>query len=307
LDLQVQKETTMAHTEVIGAAESPPLPSVRKITPADLRDALARGLDDFRAMPTTNVIFLGLIYPIVGLILARLTFGYDVVPLLFPIAAGFALIGPLAAVWLYELSRRREQGLDVAWHHAFDVLHARSLPAIAALGLLLMAIFVVWVAVAQAIYVANFGYAPPESFTSFLSRVFTTREGWTLIVVGNAVGFVFALLVLTISVVSFPLLLDRNVGALMAVVTSVKAVASNPGTMAMWGLIVAVALVAGSIPLFLGLAIVVPVLGHATWHLYRKTVEADQTPPQEFRPAREHHRSAADFPASLFPARGDQP
>lgn len=297
----------MAPIDVVGAAESPPLPRVRKITPADLRDALARGLDDFWAMPTTNVIFLSLIYPVIGVILARLTFGYDVIPLLFPIAAGFALLGPLAAVWLYELSRRREQGLDVAWHHAFDVVHARSLPAIALLGLLLMAIFILWVAVAQAIYVANFGYAPPESFTSFLRRVFTTREGWTLIIVGNAVGFLFALLVLTISVVSFPLLLDRNVGASTAVLTSVKAVASNPSTMAVWGLIVAAALVAGSIPVFLGLAIVVPVLGHATWHLYRKTVEADAAPPQEFRPPRDHHRSAADFPVSLFPARGDQP
>jgi uncharacterized membrane protein len=292
----------MAYHNVAAADENPALPKVRKIATSDLIDALARGFDDFRAMPTTNVIFLSLIYPVVGLILARMTFGYDVVPLLFPLAAGFALLGPLAAIWMYELSRRREQGLDISWRHAFDVFRARSFGAIAALGCLLMVTFLVWVAIAHAIYVANFGYAAPTSLTQFLRDVFTTRAGWTLIIVGNGVGFLFAVAVLAISVVSFPLLLDRNVGPVAAATTSVSAVVTNPVPMALWGLIVAVALVVGSIPFLLGLAVVMPVLGHATWHLYRKVVEADHSPPQEYRPPGTQHRYAAEFPASLFPS-----
>ena len=246
-------------------------PTVRKIGPADLRAALRAGFDDFWAMPT-HVVFLGLIYPIVGLLLARLVFGYDVLPLLFPLAAGFALVGPFAALGLYELSRRREAGLDTAWKHAFDVVRSPSFPAIVALGGLLVLIFLVWIAAANAIYVATFGYAPAASMPDFLDRVFNTPEGWRLIVVGNGVGFLFAVLALTISVVSFPLLLDRPVSPAVAILTSVRAVLRNPLTMALWGLIVAVGLVVGSIPVFFGLAIVVPVLGHSTWHLYRRVV-----------------------------------
>jgi uncharacterized membrane protein len=246
-------------------------PEVRKIGAADIGYALRRGFADFSAMPT-HVVFLGLIYPIVGLILGRLVFGYDVLPLLFPLMAGFALVGPFAALGLYELSRRREKGLDTSWRHAFDVFRSPSFGAIAALGVLLLIIFFVWIAVANAVYVASFGYSPAASIPDFLRQIFTTPEGWALILIGNGVGFLFALLVLVISVVSFPLLLDRNVGAHVAILTSVRAVSTNPGPMALWGLIVAGLLVAGSIPFFIGLAIVVPVLGHATWHLYRRVV-----------------------------------
>jgi uncharacterized membrane protein len=296
----------MAQTYALLGELPSELPEVRRITTADLTDALSRGIDDFRAMPTTNVIFLGLLYPVVGLLIARATFGYDLMPLLYPLAAGFTLIGPFAAIWLYELSRRREQGRDVSWRHAFDVLHSPSLPAIIALGALLMAIFVIWIAVAHSIYVASFGYAPPESASAFLREVFTTRAGWGLIIVGNGVGFLFALLVLAISVISFPLLLDRKVGMTVAVLTSVRAVLRNPVPMAQWGLIVTAGLALGSLPLFFGLAVVVPVLGHATWHLYRKIVAADRIPAAEPHPPIKAPRSAADFPAALFPAPGER-
>jgi len=214
----------MAHQHVLMGAESSYVrPTVHRIGLRDLKDALARGLADFSAMPT-HAVFLCLIYPIVGLLLARLTLGYEVLPLLFPLAAGFTLLGPFAAIGLYELSRRREQGLDVSWQDAFDVLRSPSRGAIAALGLLLLAIFLIWIAVAQAIYIANFGYEPAASIPDFLHQVFTTPAGSMLIIVGNLVGFLFALLVLTISVVSFPLLLDRDVGAVEAVLTSVRVV-----------------------------------------------------------------------------------
>jgi uncharacterized membrane protein len=247
-------------------------PVVRKIGFSDLFDALKRGAADFWAMPT-HLVFLSAIYPIVGLVLARLAFGYDVLPLLFPLTAGFALIGPFAALGLYELSRRREKGLDTSWKHAFSVFRSPSFPAIAALGLLLLLIFFVWIAAANATYIAAFGYVPAASVPDFIDQVFNTSAGWMLIVVGNGVGFLFALLVLAISVVSFPLLLDRNVSPIVAILTSVRAVAANPVEMATWGLIVAVLLIVGSLPLLIGLAIVMPILGHATWHLYRKVVE----------------------------------
>jgi len=248
-----------------------PLPAVRRIRAADLRDVLARGFGDFGAN-RTDVIFLCVFYPLVGLVLQRLAAGYEMLPLLFPLASGFALVGPVAAVGLYEMSRRREQGDNVGWTDAFGVVRSPSFGAIVLLGLLLTAIFVLWLLVAEAIYLVTLGPEPPASIAVFLRDVFTTGAGWVLIGVGGGVGFLFALLVLAISVVSFPLLLDRDVGLEAAVWTSVRAVVANPGPMAIWGLTVAGGLVIGSIPLFVGLVIVLPVLGHSTWHLYRKVM-----------------------------------
>lgn len=259
---------------VRGAEAGPdsPLPAIRRIEAADLRDVLARGAADFGAC-RTDVLFLCLLYPIVGLIIARFALHHDLLPLLFPVAAGFTLLGPVAAVGLYEMSRRREQGLKATWADAFATLRSPSFGAILVLGLVLLAIFLLWLVAAKAIYWATLGPEPPTSIPAFASEVFATGAGWAMIVVGMGVGFVFAVVVLSISVVSFPLLLDRDVGLRRAVSTSVHAVAANPIPMAVWGLIVAGGLVIGSIPVFLGLIVILPVLGHATWHLYRKLVQ----------------------------------
>ena len=291
----------MAYSNIlVGAGTRPAQPVIRRIGIADLQEALAKGIDDFYAMPT-HAMFLCVIYPIVGLFLARLAFGYSILPLLYPLASGFALVGPVAALGLYELSRRREAGLPTSAVRAFDVLGSSSIGAITALALLLLTIFVIWVALANAIYIATFGYATPTSIENFVNEVLTTRAGWMLILVGNLVGLLFAILVLSISVVSFPLLLDRDVGAAVALLTSIRVVARNPFTMMLWGLIVAALLVVGSLPLFLGLTIIVPILGHATWHLYRRVVEPQAAPPPTHDEGQRERRYAADFPSVLFP------
>jgi uncharacterized membrane protein len=251
-------------------------PTVRRITTADLGDALRLGFADFWARPS-HYVFLCLIYPIVGLILTRWSTGGNAIHLIYPLMSGFALLGPLAAIGLYEISRRRELGLDSAWRHAFDVRHSPALPSIMVIGAMLVALFLVWLFTAQSIYTSLFGDQPPASIGGFLREVLTTSRGWTLIIAGNAVGFVFAVIVLSTTVIAFPLLLDRDVGVVAAIETSVRAVMTNPLQMAAWGLIVAVLLVIGSIPLFAGLAVVMPVLGHATWHLYRKVIEPERS------------------------------
>jgi len=256
---------------MIGADETLARPAIRRIGVADVTDALRRGFDDFWEKPS-HYVFLCLIYPIAGIVIGTWASGYNALPLVFPLISGFALLGPLAAIGLYEISRRREQGLDSSWHHAFDVRNSPALPSILLIGFMLLVLFVVWLLIAQALYVRIFGPVPPQSLSGFLHTVLTTEKGWTLIVAGNAIGFVFAAIVLLTTVVAFPLLLDRDVGAVAAVEASARAVAANPVPLAVWGLIVAGLLVIGSLPLFAGLAIVVPVLGHATWHLYRKLI-----------------------------------
>ncbi len=246
-------------------------PTIRRIQVADLRDVLAKGLDDFGAC-RSDVVFIGLLYPIIGIVLVYATFQYDMIPLLFPLASGFALIGPVAGIGLYELSRRREQGQDAGWVDLFTMVRWSSFGALVVLSLMLLGIFLLWLAAAQAIYALTLGPEPPVSLGAFFSDVFTTSAGWAMIVLGCGVGFLFAVVVLTVSVVSFPMLVDRDVGVKRAVATSMRAVLMNPGPMAAWGLIVAGGLALGMLPLFVGLIVVVPVLGHATWHLYRKVV-----------------------------------
>ena len=273
-------------------------PAIKNVTFADLQDCLRLGWEDFKAVPS-HAIMLAIIYPVLGLAAARVVMGYSVLPLLFPIAAGFALVGPFAALGLYELSRRRELGEEASAWHATEVLRSPSFGAMLGLGLMLMAVFVAWVFAAQAIYVSSFGNEPASEIPGFINRVLTTPEGWRLIMVGCGTGFLFAVAALCISVVSFPMMLDRHANVVDAVTTSLRAVARNPMSMSLWGIIVAALLILGSLPLFLGLAVVIPVLGHSTWHLYRKVIERNPNPPPA-PPANKAHRSAADFPVSLF-------
>ncbi|MGO4451205.1 DUF2189 domain-containing protein [Phyllobacterium sp. TAF24] len=256
---------------IAGANETNVYPDVRRISVADVFASLREGLADFWDKPS-HYVFLCLIYPIAGLVLIRWTSGANLLPLLFPLMSGFALIGPFAALGLYEISRRREQHLDTSWWHALEVKRSPAIPSIVAMGILLLALFVAWILTAQALYVNLFGPEAPESVSTFINQVFGTPEGRQMILLGNAIGFVFAVVVLCTSVIAFPLLLDRDVGALSAIVTSVKAVLVNPLQMALWGIIVAALLLVGFLTLFVGLAIFIPVLGHATWHLYRKVV-----------------------------------
>ena len=284
------------------AQDAASIPVIRKISLSDLRQALRLGWEDFKAVPS-HAIILCVIYPLLGLVLARTVFGYSVLLLLFPLAAGFALLSPFAALGLYELSRRRERGEEASAWDVLDVFRSPSFGAMLGLGTLLLALFVTWVATAQAIYIAVFGYEGASGVSDFVQRVLTTSQGWWLIGVGCGVGFLFALVALCVSVVSFPMMLDRHAGAGEAMVTSLRVVAKNPATIAVWGLIVAALLVAGSLPFFLGLAVVIPLLGHATWHLYRAVVAIDPNArPIPPRPPRER-RSAVDFPANLFPWR----
>ncbi len=258
----------------VGAAGA--MPVIRKITMADVRDAIRRGLDDFAAA-RTDVIFLCMIYPLIGILIAMAEAHGRLLPLLFPTAAGFALVGPLAATGLYEMSRQRELTGKISWLDTFKVIRSPSIGAITGLGLLLIGLYLAWLAVAQVIYDFTMGPMPPASARLFIEGMFTTSAGWAMILTGLAVGAMFGAGVVAISVVSFPLMLDRPVGFSTAIATSVQALLRNPGPLAAWSLIVAASLFIGALPFFVGLIVVLPVLGHSTWHLYRKVV----VPPAE--------------------------
>ena len=265
----------MAVARPASAASS--LAPVRRIAAADLSASLRDGWNDFMAM-RGDLIFLGLLYPVIGLVAAAVSLGGSLIPLFFPIAAGIGLLGPLAAIGFYELARRRESGLESDWSHFLDVRKRPAMDDIAIVSGVLLSLFLLWLIVAAVLYVALWGPAPPASLGDFLRRLFTTREGWELIFIGNALGALFGVAVLTLSVVSMPMLVDRDVNAGLAMRTSVAAVRANFAVMMKWGLIVAALLVLGSIPAFIGLAVVLPWLGYSTWHLYTRLVDRDALP-----------------------------
>jgi uncharacterized membrane protein len=280
-------------------AETAPV-ELRKIGIRDCFAALREGFEDFRAMPS-YLAFVGAFYAAAGVALASFTSFASGLQLVFPLASGFALIGPFIALGLYEMSRRRENGQSLDWRDSFVVLRSPALPAIVALGLILCALFVAWIAIAQGLYVWFYGPNPPSSATDFLRDVTTSERGRLLFAVGGLVGFGFAVLTLCIGVVSFPLLLDRDIGLIPAIGASLRTARQNPVAVATWGLIVAAALILGTLPVFLGLVFVLPVLGHASWRFYRRAIVRD---PAHEHPAQwpiESYRRPASYYANPHP------
>lgn len=262
----------MAQMHVMaGAGDKLDMPVIKTISIADLMTALKRGAEDFWAKPS-HYFLLMLIYPIVGIVLTVWMNGFQTWPLLYPLIGGFALIGPVAALPLYEISRRREMGEEPSWRDAMGVVRSPAMGSILAVGAMLFFLFTLWLASAQALYETLFGSSPPQTFQGLFAQVFSEPGGLTLAIIGTAVGACFALVVLCTSVIAFPLLLDRDVGAYVAVETSIRTVLNNLVPMLVWGVIVGATVFLGALTLFVGLAVVLPILGHATWHLYRRTV-----------------------------------
>lgn len=261
------------NNDIDGIADERELP-VRTIDMHDLRIVLAQGWQDFLAK-RGDLIFVGIIYPVVIFILIMVVRNASVLPLVFPLVAGSVVFGPAVASGYYELARRRELGLDSRWRHFLDAVRGPAGPALAGLTGMTVFLFVLWVLAAWLIYGATVGSLAPEGFASvqqFLQTVFNTAEGWTMIIVGNLVGLAFVVVALAISMVSFPMVVDRKADSGTAIRTSIRVARKNPFTSAVWGLIVVALTILGALPAFIGLAVVFPVLGYATWHLYTRAV-----------------------------------
>lgn len=246
--------------------------AIRRIGVNDLRLALKKGYADFNARPSFGA-FLFIVYPLFALLLTVFLVGENLRYLAFPIVAGFTLLGPVVCVGLMERSRRRELGLDLSWRSAFGFVHSASFAPILALSLLMMVLYVAWLFMAQFIYVGLFGAEAPASLAELAGRLTSTREGVALALYGSVVGLIFAFAALALSVVAFPLLLHRPSTAVTAIGASIRAVTANLSVMALWGVIVVALLTAGAALFLIGLAAVLPILGHATWHLYRALVD----------------------------------
>ena len=250
---------------------------VRTITEHDLTQSLRDGYRDFLDK-RGDLVFVGLLYPLIGFIAALAALGGSILPLLFPMLAGLSLLGPLVSTGFYQLAKRREDGLESSWWHFFDVFKSPSREGILLVGIMLMVIFGAWLISAGITNAAFFGTKAPASVGMLLTEALTTPRGWAMILIGNAIGAVFAVIVLATSVVSLPLLIDKRIDAATAVRTSLRAFNASRTLLLRWGLRVGILLVIGAVPVMLGLAFVLPVLGYATWHLYTRLIDRSGLP-----------------------------
>lgn len=245
-------------------------PVVRPIAAADIAEALGQGLRDFQAMPLYGLMF-GALYAAGGILIVLSLTAFGMVYLAYPIAAGFALIGPFVAIGLYEMSRRRENGEPVALADIWSTVRSRT--ELGWMAFVTLFVFVIWMYQVRLLIALILGInASFSSVQQFITVVLTTNEGLLFLAIGNAVGAALSLILFSLTVVSFPLLLDRDVDFVTAMVTSVRAVVTSPVPMIGWAAVIVVVLIVSAIPYFLGLVVTLPVLGHATWHLYRRIV-----------------------------------
>lgn len=245
-------------------------PDVRPVATTDIAEALVEGLRDFQALPVYGLAF-GVLYAAGGIAILMCLTAFGMIYLAYPLAAGFALIGPFVAIGLYDISRRREQGQPVSFGAIWSTVRSRS--EIGWMAFVTLFIFVVWMYQVRLLIALMLGLnASFSSFQEFMTAVLTTTAGLTFLIIGNAVGALLSLILFSLTVVSFPLLLDREVDFVTAMVTSVRAVVTSPLPMIGWAAVIVILLIVSALPYFLGLVVTLPVLGHATWHLYRRLV-----------------------------------
>lgn len=245
--------------------------AVKRLDLGNLKEALRLGWDDFRAAPT-HLYFLALFYPVVMFVGVWAAVDDNMIPLLFPLLSGAALLGPFSAIVLYEMSRQREQGESVSIRQALRMLISRAAPAIAGLAIALVVVFGLWIWAGIGLYHGLIGVVQDRSFTGFFGEVLSTSAGWSLILIGVGVGFLFALAVLACFGMAFQAVVDQGDDPFSAVWMSLRVFCANPLMLLCWGAIVVTLLAATVVTLFAGLAVALPLLGHASWHLYRQAV-----------------------------------
>jgi len=246
-------------------------PDVRAVRFSDLRKILALGWADFRRAPLFGM-FFGATYAVGGIVLVTSVIYFDMVWLIYPLIIGFALIGPFIATGLYETSRRLENHQTLTWGGILAAVWRQHRRELGWMAFVMLFIFWVWMYQVRTLVAVFFGFGGFATLQGFVEAVFTTPNGLTFLFVGHIVGAIISMVLFTLTVVSCPLLLEREVDIVTAIITSIRAVAASPLVMLCWGVFVVLAVILSALPGFVGLLIVLPVLGHATWHLYKIAV-----------------------------------
>ena len=249
----------------------PGMPYLNTITFADIGTAFAQGISDFRKAPQYGLFFGG-IFAVAGLIIIASVLWFDMPWMIYPFAIGFPLVGPFAAVGLYEVSRRLEAGERLDWSGILSVIWRQRTREFSWMAFVSLFIFWVWIYQVRLLIAIILGFKASTSLNRFFEVLVSTQEGALFLIVGHIVGAILALVLYSVTVVALPFLLERNTDFVTALATSVRAVFTSPVPMLGFGICVTLLIIVASLPFFIGFLVVLPVLGHATWHLYRKIV-----------------------------------
>ena len=261
----------MASEEQPAASQAYVMPRVNALTTADIRAALMEGLSDFARAPLFGLFFGG-IFAVAGILIVLALTVWDKSWMIYPVAIGFPLVGPFAAVGLYEVSRRLEAGRPLIWSEVLSVVWAQRLRELSWMAFVMLFVFWIWMYQVRLLVAILLGRMSFSTLEKFLTLVLSTGQGWLFLAVGHVVGAALALILFSITVISIPLLMEREVDFITAMITSVRTVVASPVAMLSWGLVVTLCVILACLPFFLGLLVILPVLGHATWHLYRRAV-----------------------------------
>jgi uncharacterized membrane protein len=266
------RELDMAQFHILSPGKAAIVqPVILKISVSDVLYAVGQGFSDFTTKPS-HYIFAILIAPVICCAMYLVALDRHTMQHVFPLGGGGAVLGPMFGLFLYEMSRIIELNLNPSWRQVFKVRNNPAIPAIIALSIMLFGLFLLWLLTADTLYEFLYSSEYPASVIEFLNEIIGTKRGWTLIIFGNTIGFCFALLALSTTVIAFPLLLDRDVGVVCAIETSLNAMKANSVPLLTWGIIVVIGLLLGLIFFVVGLVVILPVFGHATWHIYRKVI-----------------------------------
>ncbi|NKB38387.1 MAG: DUF2189 domain-containing protein [Gammaproteobacteria bacterium] len=258
-------ESSLSDEELYG------IPDINSLSFDDLKICLAQGFSDFRRAPQFGLFFGG-IYAFGGILIVQSFIAFEKGWMIYPVMVGFPLIGPFVAVGLYDVSRRLEAGKPLVWKEILTVINMQTSRQLPYMAFVMLFIFWIWIYQVRLLIALFLGRMSFPTFESFFQAVTGTAQGWAFIGVGHIVGAGFSLLLFSLTVVSIPLILDRDVDFITGMISSVKAVLKSPIVMLSWGVFVTLSVMASFIPLFLGLLVVLPVLGHTTWHIYKKIV-----------------------------------
>lgn len=253
-----------------GLAPPQAVPEINVLGFDDLAASLRLGFADFRRAPLFGAFFAS-VYVLGGWLMYYALTASGQFWWTLPATAGFPILGPFIACGFYEISRRLEVGLPLVWSEVLGVVlreRNRQIPSMAAV---IVVFFLFWNFLAHMIFALFLGLQAMTNVSSSLA-VFLTPNGLAMLAIGSAVGAVFAIVLFSITVISLPLLMDREIDFVTAMITSFSTVRDNPLVMLSWGFLIAVLLFLAMLPAFLGLFLVLPVLGHASWHLYRRAL-----------------------------------
>ncbi|WP_425090850.1 DUF2189 domain-containing protein [Tropicimonas sp. S265A] len=263
-------------TSETASSEHPALPTVNKVTTEDITASLKAGFSDFLARPFMSG-FFGLFYAVFGILLVWTLVWLGKIWMIIPAVIGFPLVAPFAAAGLYEMSRRLQRNESFGWSEILTVMANQRKREMGWMAFVTLFVFWVWFYQFRTVLVIVLQDSSFSDLEGFFQTVLFTSEGWLFLAIGTCVGALLSAVLFTVTVVAMPLLLDREIDFVSAMLTSVRVVRENPVVMLAWAAIISVTMILSLVPAFLGLIFTLPILGHTTWHLYQRAVTSPES------------------------------